>query len=99
MSWLGGRVGSGGMRGAARGAAASLRGSGARTAGARFASVTRARLLSPNRVRPVLEARRVNFAIFGDFLLSLLGNGKLPVWPRAAGASERQRSLTDTLSR
>ncbi len=94
MSWLG-RAGGRGVRGAASGAT-PLRGS-ASTAGVRcFASVTRARLLSPNRVRPVPGARRVNMAIFGDFLLSLLGNGKLPVL-RALLQRMRYEPFTDAL--
>ncbi len=61
-----------GVRGMSRGGAARSFGGLGGAAGR--ATLTRARLLSPNRVRPVLEARRLNMAILGDFLLLCLGN-------------------------
>jgi hypothetical protein len=68
---LGSRMGAG-MRGSGMSGGARSLGGFSRSAGR--ASLTRAQLRSPNRVRSVLEARRFNVAILGDFLLLCLGN-------------------------
>jgi hypothetical protein len=72
--FLGNRMGAGVRGGMGRSMGGGSRSLSGFSRSARRATLTCAELRSPNRVRPVLEARRINIAILGDFLLLCLGN-------------------------